>query len=349
MKENHDLPVEMSTNQRRIFSNAVQFYDAYIKASRDALSYRGGMHWKKSKGREYLFRTRDRYGYGKSLGPRSPELEKVLEDFRKGKQRAKERLQTLKERLKELARFCRAASIQRVPRLVTGILRVLDEHRMLGNNVIAVGTNAIYAYEAAAGVFVDSPILATRDMDILWDIRSRLNLVVDAEQSPSGLLDLLRKADRSFELVEKQRYRAANKDGYLVDLIKPEPRNVLTKEKRRMGEEGDLEAAEIRNLQWLLSFPKFNQVVIGDDGYPAAMVCPDPRAFTLHKIWLCDQQDREPLKKKRDRHQAMAVAYLVNNYLPQYSFSNDDLKMSPSAVFLAASLKISTEETPPVI
>jgi hypothetical protein len=33
------------------------------------MSYKGGMHWKKSNGKEYLFKTIDRNGNGKSLGP----------------------------------------------------------------------------------------------------------------------------------------------------------------------------------------------------------------------------------------------------------------------------------------
>lgn len=347
MKENHALPVEMSANQRRIFIDAVQLYGAYISAFRDNRTYRGGMHWKKSKGREYLFRSRDRFGYGQSMGRRTPELEKVLEDFRRGKQRAKERLASMKDRLKEQARFCKAASIQRVPRTVTGVLRVLDQNRILGRNLSVVGTNALYAYEAAAGVFIDSPILATQDMDILWDIRSRLNLVAVDEQPGPGMLELLRKADRSFELVERQNFRAVNKDGYLVDLIKPEPRNVFIRERRRMGAKGDLVAAEIRNLQWLLSSPKLKQVIIGDDGYPAAMSCPDPRAFALHKIWLSDQVDRNPLKKKRDRQQALAVAYLVSKYLTQYSFAAADLRMFPKEVFTRAAREIADQASPP--
>lgn len=305
------------------------------------------MHWKKSKGREYLFRSRDRYGYGKSLGPRTPKTEKTLADFRAGKEKAKERFSVLKGRLKEQARFCKAASIQRVPRAVTGILRVLDQNRLLGRNVSVVGNNALYAYEAAAGAFLDSPILATQDMDILWDIRSRLNLFAVDEQPGSGMLELLRKADRSFELVERQNFRAVNKDGVLVDLIKPEPRSVFTSERRRMGEKGDLVAAEIRNLQWLESSPKLKQVVIGDDGYPAAMSCPDPRAFALHKIWLSEQPDRDPLKKNRDRHQALAVAYLVTRYLPQYRFTSPELRMFPKEVFTAATKALSDQETPP--
>lgn len=341
------MPAEMSATQRRIFIDAVQLYEAYIAAFRENRSYRGGMHWKKARGREYLFRSRDRYGYGKSLGPRSPATEDILAEFRAGKEKAKARLSAVKERINEQARFCRAASIQRVPRIVTGILRVLDQGRLLGRNVTVVGTHALYAYEAAAGVFMDSPILATRDMDILWDIRTCLNLAAGDEPSANGMLALLRKADRSFDPVKRQAFRAVNKDGYMVDLIKPEPRNVFIGERRRMGGSGDMEAAEIRNLQWLVSAPKFKQVVIGDDGYPAAMACPDPRAFALHKIWLSRQPDREPIKKKRDRHQALATAFLVSRYLPQARFTAAELKMFPKTVFEAAVKEISDKDLPP--
>ena len=114
-----------------------------------------------------------------------------------------------------------------------------------------------------------------------------------------------------------------------------------------MGAKGDLVAAEIRNLQWLESSPKFNQVVIGDDGYPVAIACPDPRAFALHKIWLSEQPDRNPIKKKRDRHQALATAYLVNRYLPQFRFAAPELKMFPKVVFEMAAREISNQESPP--
>ena len=76
MKENPKLFNKMTDNQRRVFIDTEQLYEVYMNTFRKSRSYRGGMHWKKSRGREYLFRTYDRYGYGKSLGPRSPETEK---------------------------------------------------------------------------------------------------------------------------------------------------------------------------------------------------------------------------------------------------------------------------------
>ncbi len=330
------IGLELSDNQRRIYIDTSQIYEAFILAFRKSQSYGGGMHWKKAKGKEYLFKSQDRYGYGKSLGPRSPETEKILADFRSAKKQAKEQLASLKNRLKEQARFCKAAMIQRVPRVVTKILILLDQKKFLGRNIIVAGTNAMYAYEAAAGVFLDHPIMATMDMDILWDVRSGFTLAGNDDMDRTGLIDILRKADRSFEPMGSQSYRAVNRDGYMVDLIKPEPRQILKKEQRRIGGAGDLMAAEIRNLDWLISSPKFSRIVIGNDGYPAPMVAPDPRVFALHKLWLSRQKDREPVKKQRDRDQANAVAQLVIRYLPQYQFNISDLRMFPKELVLEA-------------
>ena len=48
------------------------------------------------------------------------------------------------------------------------------------------------------------------------------------------------------------------------------------------------------------------------------MVVPDPRALALHKLWLSQQEDREPVQQVRDRCQAAALAELILRYLPQY-------------------------------
>ncbi len=337
---------ELDSDQRRIIIDTQQLYEAYISTFRKSRPYRGGMHWKKAKGREYLFRTRDRYGYGKSLGPRSLETEKILYDFKGAKKDIKDRLTSLKNRLKEQARFCKASRVQRVPRVVTAILRLLDQEKLLGKNMLVIGTNAMYAYEAAAGVFFERPLMATRDMDILWDIRPKLTLVVDRESENTGFIGILRKADRSFEPTLPGGFRAVNRDGYMVDLVKPEPRPVFKQEIRQMGNSEDLKAAEIRNLQWLISSPKFSQIVIGDDGYPAAMIVPDPRAFALHKIWLSEQLQREPLKKQRDVLQGEAVSSLVIQYLPQYSFTTSELRMFPKDVVESAKNKLTDGDFP---
>lgn len=58
---------EMTDNQRRVFIDTIQLHEAFVAVFNKNRSYRGGMHWKKSKGHEYLFRSRDRFGYGKNF------------------------------------------------------------------------------------------------------------------------------------------------------------------------------------------------------------------------------------------------------------------------------------------
>ncbi len=217
----------------------------------------------------------------------------------------------------------------------------------MGRNLKIIGTNALYAYEARAGVFLDRGLLATRDMDVLWDNRPKLRLFANDEVDNNGLIDILKKADRSFDLLSKKSFRAVNQSGYMVDLVKPEPGSILEKESRRMGGADDLMAAEIKNLQWLVSAAKFSQIVIGDDGYPATMVVPEPRAFAIHKLWLSKQIDRDPVKKKRDRSQALAVCKLILQYLPERQFKPEELRMFPKAIIDEAVQVFNRSELPP--
>jgi hypothetical protein len=236
--------------------------------------------------------------------------------------------------------------INRVPKIVTGILRLLQQHNLLGRNVVLAGTNAMYAYEALAGVYLDSPLLATQDMDILWDTRPKINLFTENDQDHTGLLGILRKIDKTFELIQAESFRAINAQGYMVDLIKPAPKHLLVKEPVRIGDGDDLKAAEIQNLHWLLSAPKLSQIVIGDDGYPAEMVVPDPRAFALHKLWLASQKGREPIKKKRDHAQGESIAKVVLTHLPQYNFDASELRMFPKNIIEDAQKKVSELKPP---
>ncbi len=324
---------EMNEDQHRIFFDTQKLFDTYKDLYHKELSYKGGMHWKKIKGRQYLFRTRDRYGNGKSLGRRGPETEEIIKEFQESKKDLKEQISEIKKRLNVHARFCRAARIQRVPRIVTGIVRILDQQNMLGKNMHVIGTNAMYAYEASAGVLFENQILMLKDKDV----SSRLTLVIDRETEDSDLISIFKKVDRSFEPAGA--FKAVNKNGYVVDLVKPEPKYIFSRA-MNIDEKYDERAAETQNLQWLISSPKFTQIVIGDDGYPALLKVPDPRAFALHKLWLSKQHDRDPLKKQRDIEQAIAVLNLVVQYLPEYTFDDTELRMFPEDVVMAAQEKI---------
>jgi hypothetical protein len=345
--ENKMQLFEINDDQRRIYIDTAQLHEAYMDAFTKSRAYRGGMHWKKVKGRQYLFRSLDRYGNGKSLGPRSNKTESTYHEFHNNKKKVHTRLKRLKEKLREQARFCRAARISRVPRVVTAILRLLEQHQLLGRNLQIVGTNALYAYEARAGVFLKRGLLATRDMDVLWDIRPKLRLFAIDDIDDKGLIHILKKADRSFDLIDKKGFRAVNQAGYMVDLIKPEPRSVMITENRQFGGDGDLMAVEIKNLQWLVSAPKFDQIVIGEDGFPGMMVVPDPRVFTVHKLWLSNQTNRDAIKKKRDRSQALAVYRLILQYLPEFKIRRKELRMFPETIITDILHELDNANLPP--
>lgn len=311
------------TNQQRLhLINSEQLYENFRAARLQAASHAYGMRWKTVRGVDYLFRDRDARGNGKSLGRRTPETEAVLAAFLQGKQAATERLDGIRSALDEQARINKALRLSRVPRTVARILRELDAAGLYKTFTV-LGTQALFGYEAAGGVQFLSELLASGDVDLLYDYRKKITLV-SARLDGQGLLGLLKRTDRSFECIRKGNFRAANAGQFMVDLIVP-PRSMDQPEPITFAA-NDLVAAEVPGLQWLLNAPKLDTVAIDEEGWPAPLRVPDPRAFALHKAWLAHLPSREPIKKPRDQAQASAVATLVREYLPHLSF--DDALLS---------------------
>jgi hypothetical protein len=156
---------------------------------------------------------------------------------------------------------------------------------------------------------------------------------VASELKESGLIGQLRKVDRSFAAAPGS-YRAANDEGFLVDLIMPQ-RKAASKNpsRQRIGETAeDQAAAEIEGLAWLQNSETISEIVIDEKGLPVRMCAPDPRAFAIHKAWLSQRPDREPGKRRRDLAQASAVAELVRAHLPNLPFDDEALQAFPAQV-----------------
>lgn len=308
--------------------NLAQIWDAWIEAEDlRRHSFLGSMGFEQRDGSDYLYR---RIGQvGKSLGPRSAETEQTLERFRVSRDQNKERLNSLSEGLNTQAAILRGLGAGRIPVTPARILRELRIHgRQTGLRVI--GTNALYAYEALAGVVFDEGTTATGDIDILQDDRRRLRLLTE-DRVFTGLARLIQdRVDSSFQPRNKRDFRLTNKDGYMVELIRPEHRPAW---KRLAGTEpahtGDLVGAPILGLQWLVNAPSVEAVVVDERGFPAPMTCPDPRYWAAHKLWLSQRDDREPVKKGRDVAQALAVLALLRDRLPQFPLDAEFLEKLP--------------------
>jgi len=313
---------EIRHEQARQLVDVEQIYEGL----RDATSlrnahFRGSMSWRERDGRSYLYRKIGRVE--KSLGPRSPETEAALLAFERGSVAAEERMTTLRSRLAAMAPVNRALGLGRVPAEVARIVRAFDDAGLLGVALTIVGTNALFAYERMGGVHFESGITTTEDADLLYDVRRRLRVVGEDVRS-IGILGLLRRVDSSFDPVRLGGFSARNRHGFLVDLLKPMPSDPMRSERASLGE-GDLVAAEISGLQWIVSAPKVSQTVVDERGEPLRFVVPDARVFAAHKLWMAERPDRDPLKRRRDKAQADALLAMLGRYRP-------DLELEDPAV-----------------
>ena len=214
---------ELDSDQAREAINTQQRYGALRQARRRAEAYRGSMSFAERAGAEYLLR--DYYDpvtgvrKQKSLGRRSADTEAVASEFAKGKKDAGERLKEAERVLRRQAGVNKALKLGRMPEIGAKIIRATDAAGLLGQGLKVIGTNALFAYEAAAGVHLGPEVLTTEDIDILFDARVKLRVTPEEDVPERTLLGLLKKIDRSFEKSGAD-FQAMNASGYLVDLVR---------------------------------------------------------------------------------------------------------------------------------
>lgn len=309
---------EIRSTATRQYIDAVSVFEAHEEALAEAAQVRGGMYWHRGPATSpdtfYLVRTSPG-GAEKSLGPRSTDTEAIYARFCDRKQRAEERLSGLKAALTDHQRMNRALRVGRVDPMVVDILTRLSSSS-LSEYFRVVGTHALYAYEAAAGVVLDDDAIATRDIDLLWDVRKRMRFATALAQLDSSMLGVLQKVDSSFKVRNLQKYTAVNKDGFEVDILRRERMADDPHPIRLSDDEDDFWVTQAQNAQMLLDSPAFSAVIVASNGKMARMHTLHPLAFAKFKRWMSVLPSREGLKRRRDALQADAVESLVRQYLP---------------------------------
>lgn len=309
--------MDIGNDARRQYIDAQTVFTAYEDTRNKAEEVRGGMYWKHQGKTEYLIRT-SRTNSQKSLGPRSEKTEAIYAGFSARKTQLVERLADLSKELIRHQRMNRALFVGRSPQILVDIINTLTEVK-LSEHFTVVGTHALYAYEAAAGVrFVDAEALATRDVDLLWDTRKRVSFVSQMSELDTSMLGLLKKVDQTFEIRRDQRYTAVNSKGFEVDIIRREASDGDPHPLSMTDKEDDFYAVQAKRAGVLLSGPLFSSMIVSTSGYMARMNTISPVAFAKFKRWLAAQADREPMKKARDTLQAQLVEQLVTDYLPYF-------------------------------
>ena len=305
----------LSNAQSKQYLDAVAVHESLVAAVRQAHDYRGGMHWKTVANKDYLYKTLDRLGNAKSFGVRSVDTERIYTEFTRRKTELTERVRELKSVAAIHARVNAALRIGSVPNEVADVCIALNEANLLGKSITVIGTNAMHAYGFLAGVRFPGDIMATTDVDLLWNHKAKLSLAAAEEVSEAGLMGILKRADKSYEQDEQNAFRARSKTGFMVDLIRQMPVPPWADEPDRFFQD-DLVATDIQNVRWLVSAPRIEQPVVANDGRVFMMVVPDPRAYAIYKVWLSTADDREPIKRRRDIGQARELLSVIEQELP---------------------------------
>ena len=313
--------LETSASISRQYIDAVAVFEALEEALDEAAQVRGGMYWHAgpppSPDAKYLVRTTPA-GAETSLGPRTAELDAIYARFTQRKRESAERVSGLQAALMQQQRLNRALRVGRVDPLVVALLNRLASTK-LSEHFRVVGTHALYAYEAAAGVRLNAETLATRDIDLLWDTRKRIIFSTQLARMDSSMLGVLKKVDATFRIRKSQKYTAVNKDGFEVDIIRRERAGDDPHPIKLSDEDEDFWVVQARRANVLLESPAYSAVIVASNGSMARMNTVHPATFVAFKRWMSTQAERDALKRRRDALQADTVQELLEKYLPQLS------------------------------
>lgn len=301
-------------NAARQVIDAMTVFAEHRRVQAEAKKYAGGMYWKRQGDYEYLVKTMPD-NRQQRLGARSDETERTYQAFTQRKQETETRLRSLRDALKEAERLNKAVKAGRVPSVVVALLHTLDEAG-LGQHFAVVGTHALYAYEAAAGVRIVQGALATQDVDLLRDARHRVQFMTDLERLDTSMLRVLQRVDSTFRRKDLHNETAINDRGFEVDFLRRVPEGADPHPFRFSADEDDLWPVQVLRASVLTEAPKFEHVVISATGKMAFMKTVAPATFVAFKRWMAESAPQRPQpKRRRDLRQATVVQALLDEGL----------------------------------
>ncbi|MDD3324507.1 MAG: GSU2403 family nucleotidyltransferase fold protein [Sulfurospirillaceae bacterium] len=317
---------EYSNSQRKQAIDAEHLYEIYLqKLQNYDKNYKFTMFFRQTDNKEYLVKEKSSSKKSSYLGERSPESEAILQAFKEEKANSQIAINALKDKLTIASKINKFEKITRVPNALIDIFRKIN-HLGLDEKLIAIGTNALYAYESKCGVFIEQEHLSTVDIDILNKNDKKLSFIFNEIMPDGTLTKLLGLIDKTFEPQEKIPYRFVNKNGVIVELLTPS-HSPLKNSHIKNNAFVDIIPLEMEGMQWLENARLFSSLVVGEDGRCAIMTTIHPLEFAIYKNWLSSRKDRDVRKKLRDKTQAQLITSLILSYMPQINIENELLQI----------------------
>ncbi len=306
---------EYNSSQRKQYINIGQLYEYYIQKKQEYLrNYQVSMYWKKAGGKRYLTKKHSASNRVISLGVESEKTHKIYENFMQHKKRIKEDLKELEAKLDKNYKLNKIEHLTRVPAALVNIYRKINELG-LDEKMILIGTNALYAYEAYCGVFIDEEYLATEDIDLLNKKNSSVSVLFTEVVPKNKLTELLKLIDKSFVPDVQVPYRFRNKEGTILEILTPVEEQKFFKKQKDKDSFTDILELSMEGMQWLGNSRIFKSMVVADNGKCALLSTIHPLEFSVYKKWLSTVKNRNILKKNRDHEQSKLVTQLIQEYM----------------------------------
>jgi hypothetical protein len=294
-----------SDEETRVLVNLEQQYEVWIEAERAITRLPYNLNWKTIQGKDYLYEVIDRIGNAKSLGRRSSENESKYEAYQTGKADLIARRNESRDRLAETCRLYRALRLPMVPSEAAEILREADRRSLLGSHLLVIGTNAIPAYFIEANGRIMNAPAETNDFDLAWTAN-------ESDEQDNPVWAMLKSVDRTYTVNTERPFQARNAKAYEVELLVAPSRSAT------LGKRDQPKPFPLHEQEWLLRGRFITHVVVGRDATPARMIVPDPRWFALQKLWMSQQEKRNPLKRQKDAKQGIALLTVIRDYMPMF-------------------------------
>jgi len=163
--------------------------------------------------------------------------------------------------LGEAQRLNRAHRAGRVPNLVVGLLDRLHGEG-LDKHFTVVGTHALYAYEASAGVRI-MPSAMQRKTSTCPGAPVRVSFITDlAKMEEKSILRILQRVDPTFQRKDMHNETAINARGFEVDFLRREQQQDGPHPWRFSADEDDLWPVQAHRASILTDAPRFAAPVI---------------------------------------------------------------------------------------
>ena len=268
--------VLLPENILRQFIDACAVYAEYRRVKADASRYSGGMYWKAQGPYEYLVRTTSDNRQIR-LGPRTAATENDYNNFKSNKGAVETRLRHLRDAAKEAERVNKALRVGSVPPSVVNFLARLEDARV-ADVFITVGSAAMFAYEARAGVRISKAALSAGVTGRLDRTLNGIRVLVDEATSDDALLPILKLAEKSYRWKDAPCLVAVDERGFEVECLRRSNLHLNSSVAPR-SKAGNLTSTRSSADDPVLADEKLEQIIVSSTGRMATMRALRPEIF----------------------------------------------------------------------